>query len=193
MNWAGWGSGRVGSSVLFLDNHVLFTVVVLGSDGGVLVRVVVVAVRVDGVGYALSNLVGSLGDTVTERVVVAVVVVISHITLVLLGGLNRGTSSAFYSNLGRVAGVDTLGLSLVGIGVLGSDSLPCVAGGLLLVGVGAEVGVTLLSDDGTGALAELTLRDVDLGGRVVGGRAVDCVEVTIVGPVLDLYVGVEGG
>jgi hypothetical protein len=51
----------------------------------------------------------------------------------------------------------------------------------------------LLSDDGTGAFAELTLRDVDLGRRVVGGRAVDCIEVTVVGTVLDLYVGVEGG
>ena len=48
----------------------------------------------------------------------------------------------------------------------------------------------MLSDDGTGALAILTLRDVDLGGRVVGGRAVDCIEVAIVGSVLNLDVGV---
>lgn len=65
----------------------------------------------------------------------------------------------------------------------------------MVVGVGAEVGVTLLSDDGTGALAILTLSDVDLGGRVVGGRAVDCIEVTVVGSVLnlDVGVGVRGG
>jgi hypothetical protein len=159
----------------------------------VLVRVVVVAVRVDGVGYAFSDLVGSLGNTVTKRVVVTVVVVISHITLELLGGVGSGTSSFFYSDLCWVAAVDTLfTLTLVGVGVLGSDSLPCVAGGLLVVGVGGEVGVTLLGDDGTSALAELTLRDVDLGGRVVGGRAVDCVEVTIVGSVLNLDVCVGG-
>ena len=51
------------------------------------------------------------------------------------------------------------------------------------------LGVTGLGDDGTGALAELTLGDVELSGRVVGGRAVDSVEVTIVGPVLNLDVG----
>lgn len=193
LDGAGRRLGGKSSGVLLLDDYVFLAVVVLGSDVGVL-GVVVVAVRVDGVGYAFSDLVSSLGDTVTKRVVVTVVVVISHITLVLLGGLNRGTSSAFYSDLGRVAGVDSaVNLSLVGIGVLGSGSLPCVAGGLLVVGGGAEVGVTLLSDDGTGALAELTFRDVDLGGRVVGGRAVDSVEVTIVVSALNLYVGVEGG
>lgn len=185
--------GRDGSGVLFLDNDVLAAVVELGSDVGVLVRVVVVAVRVDGMGYTFSDLVGSLGNTVTKRVVVTVVVVISHITLELLGGVGSGTSSLFYSNLGWVAAVDTVNLTLVGVGVLGSDGLPGVTGGLLVVGVGAEVGVTLLSDDGTSALAELTLRDVDLGGRVVGGRAVDSVEVAIVGSVLNLYVGVGRG
>jgi hypothetical protein len=160
---------------------------------GVLSRVVLVAVRVDGVGYALGDLVGSFGKTVTERVVVTVVVVISHITLVLFWGVDSGTSSLLYSNLCWVAGVDGLNLRLGGVGVLGSDGLPCVTGGLLIVGVGGEVGVTLLSDDGTGALAELTLSDVDLGGRVVGGRAVDCIEVAIVGSVLDLDVGVGRG
>jgi hypothetical protein len=151
-------------------------------------------VRVDGVGYAFSDLVSGFGDSVTKRVVVAVVVVISHITLELLGGVGSGTSSSIYSNLGRVAAVDTdvLRLTLVGVGVLGSNSLPCVTGGLLLVGVGAEVGVTLLSDDGTSALAKLAFRDVNLRRRVVGGRAVDCIEVTIVGPVLNLDVGVGG-
>jgi hypothetical protein len=158
----------------------------------VLVRVVVVTVRVDGVGDAFTDLVGSFGNTVTKRMILAVVVVISHVTLVLLGGVGSGTSRCLYTNLGRVAAVDTINLTLRRVGVLGSDSLPCVTGGLLVVGVGAEVGVTLLSDDGTSALAILTLRDVDLGGRVVGGRAVDCIEVAIVGSVLNLDVGVGG-
>lgn len=63
----------------------------------------------------------------------------------------------------------------------------------MVVGVGAEVGVTLLSDDGTGALTELTFSNVDLRGCVVGGRAVDSVEVTVVGSVLNLDVSVGGG
>lgn len=50
--------------------------------------------------------------------------------------------------------------------------------------------------DGTGSFAVLTLRDVDLGGSVVSGRAVDSVEVSVVGPVLDVdlasYVAVVG-
>lgn len=62
----------------------------------------------------------------------------------------------------------------------------------MLVGGAAEVGVTLFSDDGTRVLAELALGDVNLRGRVVGGRTVDCVEVAVVDFVLDLYVGVEG-
>jgi hypothetical protein len=193
---AGRGSGGDGSGVLFLDNDLFLTVVVLGRDVGVLVRVVVTG-RVDGVGYAVgdlvSDLVGSVGDTVTKAVVVAVVVVISHITLELLGGVGSGTSSLFYSNLGWVAAVDTVNLSLVGRGVLGSDGLSCVTGGLLVVGVGAEVGVTLVGDDGTSALTELAFGNVDLRGCVVGGRAVDSVEVTVVGSVLNLDVSVGGG
>lgn len=91
--------GRDGSGVLFLDNDFLADVVVLGGGVGVLVRVVVVAVRVDGVGDTFTDLVGSFGNTVTKRVVVAVVVVISHITLVLLGGVDSGSSRLFYTNL----------------------------------------------------------------------------------------------
>lgn len=192
LDGAGRRLGGDGGGVLLLDNDLLAAVVVLGCGVGVLVRVVVVAVRVDGVGDTFTDLVGSLGNTVTKRVVVTVVVVISHITLELLGGVGSGSSRFFYTNRGWVAAVDTITLTLVRVGVLDGDSLPCVTGGLLVVGVGAEVGVTLLSDDGTGALAILTLRDVDLGGRVVGGRAVDCVEVTVVGSVLNLDVGVGG-
>jgi hypothetical protein len=146
------------------------------------VSVVVVALVVDGVGYALGNLVGSFVETVAEGVILAVVVVISHITLGLLGGGSSGASSNFYSvRLG------------VGVGVLGGNSLSVVARGLLVVGGSAEVGVTLLSDDGTGAFAKLTFGDVELGRRVVGGRAVNCVEVTVVGTVLYTYVRVDGG
>jgi len=60
----------------------------------VVVRVVV-AGAVDGVEDAISCSV----KTVAKRVVVPVFVVISHITLVLLGGVNGGSSSLFYSNL----------------------------------------------------------------------------------------------
>jgi hypothetical protein len=72
-------------------------------------------------------------------VIGTVVVVISHITLVLLGGVDNGTSSLFYSNLSWVTAVDVVNLPPGGVGgvVLGSEGLPCVTGGLRLVGVGA--------------------------------------------------------
>lgn len=77
-------------------------VLVRGAGVGVVVRVVVLG-TVDGVGYAFGDLVGCFVETVAERVILAVFVVISHITLKLLGGVGSGTSSAFYSNLGWVA------------------------------------------------------------------------------------------
>lgn len=74
------GGSRNGGGVLFLDYDFL-TVVAVGRAGvGVSVRVVV-AVTVDGVEDTVSSFV----ETVTEGVVMAVFVVISHITLVLLG------------------------------------------------------------------------------------------------------------
>lgn len=60
---------------------------------------VVVTVGVNGMNEAVADLVGSFVKTVTERVVLSLVVVISHITLVLLGGDDSGTSSLVYSNL----------------------------------------------------------------------------------------------
>jgi len=113
--------------------------------------------------------------------IVSVFVVISHITLVLLGGANRGTSSLFYSNLaGRVAVVDDVKIATMGreVVVLGSEGLLGVTGSLLVVGGDVEPGVTLLdregSSDGTGTLTVLVLRDVDLGGdNRLGDRAVD--------------------
>jgi len=203
LNWstgldgAGRRSGRNSSGVLFLYDDVLTTVFELGSLVGVLVRVVLVAVRVDGVSDTFSDLVSGFVETLTKRVVLTFVVVISHITLELLGGRRCGTSRFFYSNLCWVAGVNNTVVLMSGWpGVLlGRERLPCVTGGLLIVGVGAVVGITSFSDDGTSTFAELTLSNVDLGRSVVGGRAVNCIEVTVVGPVLylDVGVGVGGG
>jgi hypothetical protein len=149
----------------------------VGALEGVLVRVVV-AVRVDGVLNAVGNLVGSLGDSLTKRVVLAFVVVISHITLVLLGGVDSGTSRLFYTSLSWITAVNVLDLPPVGVGVgLGSEGL-----------LGR-----ITCDDGTSAFAKLTFGDVELRGCVVCGRAVDCVEVSVVGSVLNLDVGVGGG
>jgi hypothetical protein len=92
-----------GGSVLFLDNYFLLGVVVLGARVRVVVGVVVVVtVGVERVSDVVGDLVGGVFDTLTEGVVLALVVVISHITLVLLGSVDGGTSSLFYSNLGRI-------------------------------------------------------------------------------------------
>lgn len=91
--------------------------------------------------------------------VLAFVVVISHITLELLGDLRSGTSRLFYSDLGWIVVVNTVNLPVVGVGVVfGGEGL---------------FGVTSTGDDGTSTFAKLTLGNVDLSGCVVGGRAVD--------------------
>lgn len=54
----------------------------------------------------------------------------------------------------------------------------------------ASVTCTRVLNNGAGTLTELTLGNVDLSGRVVGGRTVDSVEVAVVGGVLDVDVGV---
>jgi hypothetical protein len=110
-------------------------VLVSGAGVGVVVRVVVLG-TVDGVGYAFGDFVGSFVETVAERVILAVFVVISHITLKLLRGVGSGTSSAFYSNLGWIAGVDVVRLSALGrvAVVLGGVSLLGVACSLLVIG-----------------------------------------------------------
>jgi len=105
-------------------------------------------------------------------VVLAFVVVISHITLELLGRLRSGTSRLFYSDLGLVVLVNTVNLPVVGIGVVLGDE------GLFRI--------TSTGDDRTGTFAKLMFSNVDLRGCVVGGRAVDCIEVSIVGSVLNL-------
>jgi len=55
--------------------------------------VVVVAGTVDRV----ENTISSFVETVAERMIVTVFVVISHIKLVLFGGINCSPSSLFYS------------------------------------------------------------------------------------------------
>lgn len=169
----GTGRGNGGSSrvVLLLDDYLFALVVVLGTSKGVLVRVVV-AVRVDGVLNAVGYLVCGVGDSLTKRMVLALVVVISHITLELLGGGSGGTSRFFYSDLRLVACVNTVNLSVVGVRV--------ALGGVGLLGIAST------GDDGTGTFTELTLGDVELRLSVGGGRAVNSVEVSVVGWVLNL-------
>jgi hypothetical protein len=155
---------------LLLDDDLFLLVGVLSGGVGVGV-VVVVTVRVDGVGYTFGDLVGDLVcgvvGGVTQRVVLTFVVVISHRKAVTLGGLGGGTSRRLYSDL-RITLVDA-------VLVLGSEGL---------------AGDTRFLDNGAGALTELTFGNVNLSGCVVGGRAVNSVEVTVVGAVLDVDVGV---
>jgi hypothetical protein len=165
------GNRRSSSEVLLLDDYLLALVVVLGTGERVLVRVVV-AVRVDRVLNAVCYLVCGGGDSLTKRMVLALVVVISHITLELLGGCSSGTSRFFYSDLGLIAGINTV-------------NLPVVRKGIALGGVGL-LGVTSTGDDRSGTFAELTFSNVELRLSVGGGRAVNSVEVSIVGPVLNL-------
>lgn len=88
-----------------------------------LVRVVV-AVRVDGVLDAVGDLVSGVRDSLTKRVVFALVVVISHITLELLGGCGSGTSRCFYSDLRWLVAGNALDVLAAGEGiVLGGVSL----------------------------------------------------------------------
>lgn len=100
------GSGRGGfrmrfggevASVLFLDDYLLTVVTVSRAGVGVVVGVVV-AVVVEGVDDAVGDAIGCFGDALTEGVVLAFFVVISHITLELFRGVDGG-SSRFYPNL----------------------------------------------------------------------------------------------
>jgi hypothetical protein len=171
LDGTGRGNGRSSSVVLLLDDYLFALVVVLGTGKRVLVRVVV-AVRVDGVLNAVGYLVCGVGDSLTKRMVLALVVVISHITLELLGGGSSGTSRFFYSDLGLIARVNTVNLSVVGVRV--------AYGGVGLLGIAST------GDDGSGTFTELTLGDVELRGSGGGGRAVNSVEVSVVGWVLNL-------
>jgi len=147
--------------------------------------------------------------------IMSVFVVISHITLVLLGGVDSCSSSSVYSNFRRRAGankvdvaltvlglavlsslgretfLDKLGLLTVVrlgvVGCLGRVTVLDVLGWLTVAGTSGDVCVT--TDDGTGTLTVLTFGNVDLGRGVVGSRAVDSVELSVVGPVLDVELG----
>lgn len=120
----------------------LYAVVLVG-----VVRVVVVTAAVDGVQDAVRG----TRDTVAEGVIVAVFVVISHITLVLvLGGcVDRGT----------IGNLDVL-VVLCGVS-LG------VGSGWVVAGMGALVlpvtGGTVLLSEGYGAVSVVPLGDVDAG------------------------------
>jgi len=153
------GDGRSSSGILLLNDYLVFGVFVPCAFEGVFVRVVV-AVRVEGMSDVFGYFVGSLGNTLTKRMILALVVVISHITLELLGGVASGTSSLFYSNLSSswITAINLVGLATRRVAVLGSEGLFGVAG---------------LGNDGTSAFAELALTYVDLGGSKVGGWAVD--------------------
>jgi hypothetical protein len=130
--------------VLFLNYDVLADVVVLGALERVVFRVVVTR-GVERVDDLFTDLVCSVRNTLTERVILSLFVVISHITLERLGGCNRGTSR-FYSDLRRVPVVDRgVGGTVSWVGV--------VLGGDLVV-----VGGRGSTDDRTSVFAELTLR-----------------------------------
>jgi hypothetical protein len=108
----GKGSGSWdGGGVLFLDYDFVAVCVVVVRAGVGVRRRVVVAGTVDGV----EDFIGGFVETLAERMILAVVVVISHITLVLLGGVDGGSGSLLYSNfssgLRRVARVDSVNLT----------------------------------------------------------------------------------
>jgi hypothetical protein len=138
------GEGGSGGGILFLDYDFFATGLGrgvgrgVGRDVGVGSREVVrVGLRaVDGVDDA----VGCFVKTVAERVVVAVFVVISHITLVLL--LLYDNVRPSFACLGGIAGVDGLELAAFetgrGVGP-GGVVLLDVLGWLAVAGVGGEV------------------------------------------------------
>jgi hypothetical protein len=138
---------------------------------------VVVAVTVDGVDDVIGDLVGCLGNSLTERVILSFFVVVAHTrTFGLTGFFDGSASSSLLYSRGR-AGI-----------VLCSYEFPGVRRWLLRRRIGGEVDFSV--DDGTGALAELTLRDVNLGGAADGSSAVDRLEVPVVACILDVEVDV---
>lgn len=133
--------------------------------------------------------------------VLAVVVVISHIKLVLLGGVDSRSGRFFYTNVlgGVVVGLGGELLStLTVVRMLRLCSvLPCgvfySGSGLAVSGrSGVVVSITLgVITNGIGTLTILSLGEVDLGGSVVGGRAVDSVQLSVVGLVFDVDLSVD--
>ena len=184
----GWGravvrAGLVGFGLVarsldfaFLDLDgflaVLYAVVFLVV--GVRVRVVVVVSAVDGVEDAIRG----TRETVAEGVVLAVLVVISHITLVLACGCVDRSSVGDFDVL-VVAGRVTLGVSSGWVVArVGALVLPVPSGAVLLT-------------EGNGAVTEVPLGDVDTGVGVeveVGGWGVTSVVLAVL--YVELGVGV---
>ena len=141
-----------GGSFAVTDNDILFDALdafLLGL--GVGVGVVVVVGAVDGV----ENFVRCAVETVTEAVVVAVFVVISHITLVLTTGCVD--SSLCHANLFVEGDGFTIGVGLLS-GVLarvGRVAFPLTGLSVVLLGVGSS------------ALTEVSLGCVDAGVEVL--------------------------
>lgn len=155
--------------VSFLDDYLLTVVVVM----------VVVAASVDG----MQDTVSSFVETVTERMIVTVLVVVAHITLELLGGIDGG-AGVYLNSLGW------LSVTLLGE-VLGGLTVACLRvfwGGLRgEAGFGSVLG--LLAVAWLSALTVVSFGFVDLGWGVLGGWAVNGTELAVVCTLLDGRIG----
>lgn len=139
---------------------------------------------VDGV----EDVAGGVLETLTEGVILTLVVVISHITLELLWGVDGGLSSLLYSDLvlGSLRELWSSGLSVNGVSLVK----------LCLVEARVVLGV-LLSERSGSAVTIFTLGDIDLrvgvvGGRTVGGTVVSVEKVGISSLELTVCVAAEG-
>jgi hypothetical protein len=146
------GSGAGNFAVT--DNDILFDTLdafLLRLGVGVVRVVVVVVAAVDGV----ENFVRCAVETVTEAVVVAVFVVISHVTLVLATGCvdsSLGYANLFVEGDGFTVGVGLLRRVLARVGRV---AFPLTGLSVVLFGVGSS------------ALTEVSLSCVDAGVEVV--------------------------
>ena len=136
----------------------------------------------------MQDTVGSSVETVTEGMIVAVFVVISHITLEL-SGLVDSRSSFVYSNV-FVVSIVTAG------SVNGSLSLPKpdLVTRLLVLGEvcsGTAVALAVVVVEGTRALAELAFVDVELRLSNVGARAGGSGVLPVVGLIKPVDLGVS--
>lgn len=133
--------------------------------------------------------------------VLAVVVVISHIKLVLLGGVDSRSGRFFYANVlgGVVIGLGGELLSTLTVvrvlrlcSVLPFGVFYSGCGLAVSWGGGVVEGGTLgVITNGIGTLTILSLGEVDLGGSVVGGRPVDSIELSVVGLVFNVDLSVD--
>lgn len=168
----GWAGGRVvgllagsrGGNLAVTDDDVLFDA--LGTVL-VVVLVVVVVAAVDGV----ENSVGDAVKSVAERVVVAVFVVISHVTLVLTSRLDSclGHANLFVEGDGFTIGVPLGRRVLARVGGLG---FPLASLSVVFFGVWG------------GAVTELSLSYVDAAVEVL-----TVLVLAVVGAVLDVDLG----